>query len=120
MVCDVRYERSCWTGWVGAIYNSVIKTTANGCLESPFLYHSPSRTRDGPIMSQPNASSHPTRYFDPDEHARAKQLSREADERALASGEKTREQLRAENAIVRISYDELVIDFSQRRPGSLR
>ena len=62
-------------------------------------------------------SSTPTRSVhnhDPNE------LSREADARALASGEKTREQLRAENTLVSVSYDELVIDFSHCSPGSLR
>ena len=68
-------------------------------------------------------SSTPTRSVhnhDPNELLRAKQLSREADARALASGEKTREQLRAENTLVSVSYDELVIDFSHCSPGSLR
>ncbi len=37
------------------------------------------------------------KYYDPAERAREKAASREADERALASGEKTREQLRKEN-----------------------
>jgi hypothetical protein len=46
--------------------------------------------------------------FDPKERAREKQLSREEDARALASGEKSREQLQRENghfvfANVRIS-----------------
>jgi hypothetical protein len=35
--------------------------------------------------------------FDPKERAREKQLSREEDARALASGEKSREQLQREN-----------------------
>jgi len=35
--------------------------------------------------------------FDPKERAREKQRSREEDARALASGEKSREQLRREN-----------------------
>ena len=38
--------------------------------------------------------------FDPKERAREKQRSREDDARALASGEKTREQLREENGLV--------------------
>ena len=58
----------------------------------------------------------PVRHCDPEEVVRAKQRSREADARALASGEKTREQLRAENTFVSVSYDELVICH----PGSLR
>jgi hypothetical protein len=37
------------------------------------------------------------RYFDPKERARQKQASRDQDERDLASGAKTREQLRREN-----------------------
>lgn len=36
--------------------------------------------------------------YDPAERAREKQASREEDERALAAGEKTREQLHRENA----------------------
>jgi hypothetical protein len=35
--------------------------------------------------------------FDPQERAREKQRSREADERSLASGEKSRDELRREN-----------------------
>jgi hypothetical protein len=35
--------------------------------------------------------------LDPEERAREKQLSREADARALASGEKSRDELRREN-----------------------
>ena len=38
--------------------------------------------------------------FAPKERAREKQRSREDDARALASGEKTREQLRKENGLV--------------------
>jgi hypothetical protein len=49
--------------------------------------------------------------FDPKERAREKQLSRDQDERDLASGTKTREQLRRENGIfvfpdARILWDE--------------
>jgi hypothetical protein len=35
--------------------------------------------------------------FDPQERARAKQISRDVDARALASGEKSRDELRREN-----------------------
>lgn len=47
--------------------------------------------------------------IDPDERAREKQKSRDEDEQALASGEKTQEQLRRENGHfsflrVRINY----------------
>lgn len=47
--------------------------------------------------------------YDPDERAREKQASRERDERDLATGEKTQEQLRHENGHfsslrVRINY----------------
>lgn len=47
--------------------------------------------------------------IDPDERAREKQESRDEDERTLASGEKTQEQLRRENGHfsflrVRINY----------------
>jgi len=64
--------------------------------------------------------AHSTEDHDPNELVRAKQFSREADARALASGQKTREQLRAENTLVSVAYDELVIDFSHCSPGSLR
>lgn len=37
--------------------------------------------------------------FDPKDRVREKQASREEDERALASGEKTREDLKRENGI---------------------
>lgn len=51
----------------------------------------------------------------PEELSRRKQLSREQDALALASGEKTREQLRQENSLIRVAYDDLVIVF----PGSV-
>jgi hypothetical protein len=38
--------------------------------------------------------------FDPNERAREKQASRDEDSRALAAGEKTREQLKRENGLV--------------------
>lgn len=71
-------------------------------------------------MAQAHEPTRSARYHDPSELLRAKQLSREADARALASGEKTREQLRAENTLVGVDYDELVIDFSHCGRGSLR
>jgi hypothetical protein len=40
------------------------------------------------------------RYFDPKERAREKQASRDQDERDLASGAKTREQLQRENSFL--------------------
>jgi len=67
-------------------------------------------------MALLSSEQHSARLSTPDELIRAKQLSREKDAFALASGEKTQEQLRTENAFVRVSYDELVIC----RPGSLR
>lgn len=42
-----------------------------------------------------------TRYFDPEERAREKQASRDQDDRDLASGAKTREQLCRENSFLR-------------------
>lgn len=39
-------------------------------------------------------------YFDPSERAREKQASRDADARALASGQKSSEDLRGENAFL--------------------
>lgn len=57
-------------------------------------------------------------YYNPDDHAREKQDSRERDARALASGEKSRAQLWAENSAVRGEGSE--IDFSDCPPGSLR
>jgi hypothetical protein len=50
------------------------------------------------------------RRLDPDARARAKRLSREADERALASGEKSREQLRRENGFFAFPKVKIHID----------
>lgn len=47
------------------------------------------------------------------ERAREKALSREADARALASGEKTREQLHAENSAFAFPPERVRIDFSR-------
>jgi hypothetical protein len=47
-------------------------------------------------------------HFDPEQRAREKQASRERDEADLASGRKTREQLRRENgafAFLRVRID---------------
>jgi hypothetical protein len=52
--------------------------------------------------------------FDPEERAREKQLSREQDERDLASGAKTREQLRAENAFLRPADCIIRLDLCER------
>lgn len=50
--------------------------------------------------SKPPAVSGPVGTLDPVERAREKQASREADARALASGQKTREQLWSENTLL--------------------
>lgn len=58
--------------------------------------------------------------FDPAERAREKAASRAEDARALASGEKTREQLQAENAAFAFPPERVRIDFSKiksRRRG---
>jgi hypothetical protein len=46
-------------------------------------------------------------YFDPKVRAAEKQASRDEDARALASGEKTREQLRAENSAFAFPRDRI-------------
>jgi hypothetical protein len=53
------------------------------------------------------------KFFDPDERAREKAASREADARALASGEKSREQLRVENGAFGFPRDRVRLDFTQ-------
>ncbi len=53
------------------------------------------------------------KVLDQEARAREKQLSREADEQALASGEKTREQLRRENHLFAGQKFELLIDPSR-------
>jgi hypothetical protein len=58
--------------------------------------------------------------YDPDARALQKSQSRDSDARALASGEKSREQLWAENSALLVELDDLVIDFSDCPPGSLR
>jgi hypothetical protein len=50
------------------------------------------------------------------EHVRQKAASREADARALASGEKSRQELRAENGTFGFPRDRVRIDFSQVKP----
>lgn len=50
--------------------------------------------------------------FDPAERAREKQASRDADARALLSGEKTRAQLKAENGA--FAFPRARIRFSKR------
>lgn len=49
--------------------------------------------------------------FDPDERARQKQASRDDDARALASGSKSREQLKRENSAFRPQWDLVQISF---------
>jgi hypothetical protein len=53
-------------------------------------------------------------YYDPAERAREKQASRDADARALASGEKSREQLTRENGLFppgRVRHDPRSLAF---------
>ena len=52
--------------------------------------------------------------FDPQERALEKQLSREQDERDLASGAKTREQLRRENGIFVFPNARMRLDLCER------
>lgn len=47
--------------------------------------------------------------------AQEKAASREADARALASGEKSQEQLRAENSAFAFPRNRVVVDFSRRK-----
>ena len=49
------------------------------------------------------------------DRAREKQDSREADERALESGEKSREELRAENGVFGVIAREARLDLSKSR-----
>lgn len=49
-------------------------------------------------------------HFDPEQRAREKQASRERDEADLASGRKTREQLRRENGV--FAFPRVRIDFA--------
>ena len=50
------------------------------------------------------------------ECAREKAASREADARALASGEKSREELRAENGAFGFPPERVRVDFSRVKP----
>jgi hypothetical protein len=52
------------------------------------------------------------KQFNPRERARAKQASRDADERALASGRKSARQLHAENGLLAFPQDEVQIDYA--------
>jgi hypothetical protein len=52
--------------------------------------------------------------YSPDERAREKQASRDEDERRLAAGEVSREQLRRENG--RFAFPEVMIDFAAAVP----
>ena len=60
-------------------------------------------------MAQPQASS----YFDPEERAREKQASRDADERALAAGASA-EDIDAKNAF--LTADRTIIHWDRSRP----
>lgn len=53
--------------------------------------------------------------FSPAQRAHEKAASREADARALASGEKSREQLRAENGAFAFPPDRIRLDFSRAK-----
>lgn len=64
----------------------------------------------GPVVSCAMASE----TFDPKERAREKQLSREQDERDLASGAKTREQLRRENGFFAFPTAKILWDECER------
>jgi len=61
-------------------------------------------------MASPNASS----SFDSEERAREKQASREADERALASGRATVAELEAKNAFLRA--DRTIVHWNRSKP----
>jgi hypothetical protein len=50
------------------------------------------------------------------ERVREKVVSREADARALASGEKSRQELRAENSAFGFPRGRVRVDFSQVKP----
>jgi hypothetical protein len=50
------------------------------------------------------------------ERAREKAASREADAHALASGKKSREQLRAENSAFGFPRERVRVDFAQVKP----
>lgn len=53
--------------------------------------------------------------LDPVARAQEKAASREADARALASGEKSQEDLRVENGAFAFPRDRVVVDFSRRK-----
>jgi len=53
-------------------------------------------------------------YFDPAQRAAEKQRSRDQDERDLASGKKTREQLRHENTFLDPSRFRIRLDLCKR------
>lgn len=112
LVLKLAIGKFVWDITLCGVLTNALKTKVARCLKNL-------DRRTIETMLQPNVNQ-PVKYYDPDEHARAKQTSRERDAADLASGLKTREQLREENAFVRLDYDELVIDFSQCRPGCLR
>ncbi len=53
--------------------------------------------------------------LDPAVRAQEKAASREKDARALASGEKSQDQLRVENSAFAFPRDRIVVDFSRRK-----
>lgn len=57
----------------------------------------------------------PDGSFDPAMRAREKAASREADARALESGEKSASDLRRENGAFAFPRDRIVIDYSGRK-----
>jgi hypothetical protein len=55
-----------------------------------------------------------SRRYDPAERARQKQASRDEDERALAAGEKTMDDLRRENTIFAVPKAKLGVPVGER------
>lgn len=53
--------------------------------------------------------------FDPAQRAHEKAAAREEDARALASGEKSQDQLRAENGAFAFPRDLVRVDFARRK-----
>lgn len=59
------------------------------------------------------AQSQPPTYFDPDERAREKQASRDADDRALAAGASV-EEIDAKNAF--LTADRTIVHWDRSKP----
>jgi hypothetical protein len=55
------------------------------------------------------------KYLDPKERAAEKERSRQADERALASGEKSRAQLKQENGYFGYSPDRVIVHYGRSK-----